>query len=106
MTNTISTNIKKEILKDINNGAFSYPDETTIKFYGENDTIEVRADVGNYYDILDFTVILTDENGDENYLCEEQHHELKEALEYDLHDRKEEAEEEAKFTKYLYNHAS
>lgn len=103
---TINTNTLKQILKDINSGVFSYPDATTIEFYGEDDTIEVRADIDYYYDILDFQVIITDENGDETYLCEEQLNELAEALEYDLRDRIEEAEEEAKFIKYLYNHAS
>ena len=106
MSNTIDIKLKKEILKDINNGAFSYPDATTIEFYGEDCEIEVRADIGYYYDILDFQVIITDENGDEIYLCDEQLNELAEALEYDLRDRIAEADEEAKYTKYLYGNAS
>ena len=100
--NTIATCIKKQILKDINNGVFSYPDTTTIEYYGDNDSIEVRADVGNYYDILDFAVIITDENGEE-YICEEQRSELAEALEMSLRDAKEEAKSEAAHTRYLWN---
>lgn len=102
MATTISKSAFNSILRDINKGVFSDPDTTKIEYYN-NDLIEVRADVGNYYNLLDFSVIVADEDGVESYLCEEQTNSLRGALEQSLRDTLDIATAEASHIEYLRN---
>lgn len=103
---TISNTIMKNIIKDIHNGVFAQPDMTTVEFYGENDNIEVRADIGLHFNLLDFSVIVTEENGDESYLCDEQLIELEDELVVSLREAEDDAKSEAEFERYLWNNCA
>lgn len=99
----ISLAIKREILYDINNGLFC-EDESNSKYYRdeENDLeIEVFTEIKSYSSMWQFTVLITDDYGDQYELEEGQWQQLYKAhmAAADYFDR--ERESEARYIKYL-----
>lgn len=105
---TVSINILREMLYDINNGLFSTTYEANNKYYRdeENDLdIEMQSEYKHLIGAWQLDVTVTESNGDEYMLEEGQWSKLYKALMGDVEWREKEARSEAEHIKQLWRSA-
>lgn len=105
---SVSINILREMLYDINNGLFSTTYDANNKYYRdeENDLdIEVQSEYKHLIGAWQFDVTVTDCNGDKYMLEEGQWSKLHKALMGDVEWREKEARSEAEHIKHLWRTA-
>lgn len=105
---SISINILREMLCDINNGLFSTIYEANYKYYHDEDNdldIEVCSEFKDLIGAWQFDVTVTDCNGDEYTLEDGQWAKLYKALMGDIEWREKEARSEAEHIKQLWRSA-
>lgn len=98
MGNAISTEMYRQIEKDIQCGEFCDADAVNIKRYSEEgNEIEVQAVVGKYYMLHDFSVIINDEFVDRLQLLE-----LEDLLKQVLNEEADEVRSERAHQEYMW----
>ncbi|MBE6197981.1 MAG: hypothetical protein E7141_04805 [Rikenellaceae bacterium] len=105
---SVSINILREMLYDINNGLFSTTYEANNKYYrdAENELdIEVQSEYNHLTGAWQLDVIITNNWGDEDILEDGQWAKLYKALMGDVEWREKEAQSEAEHIKHLWRTA-
>lgn len=100
MQATLSKDIVRNIVADITKGVFTQPDNITTEYYAE-DSVEVRVGVDYYCNLLEFSVTITDDNGNEHSLDREQYNWLCYEMECELQAYLKEAREEYEHLNHL-----
>lgn len=105
---SVSINILREMLYDINNGLFSTTYEANNKYYYDEDNdleIEVQSKYNHLTGAWQLDVIITNDWGDEDILEDGQWAKLYKALMGDVEWREKEARSEAEHIKQLWRSA-
>ena len=105
---SVSINILREMLYDINNGLFSTTYEANNKYYRDADNdldIEMQSEYDHLTGAWQLDVIISNDWGDEDILEEGQWAKLYKALMGDVEWREKEAQSEAEHIKQLWRSA-
>lgn len=97
----VDKGVIRNIIGDITRGVFSQPDAITTEYYA-NDSVEVRVGVDWDCNLIEFSVTITDNNGNEYPLTCEQYDYLCSEMKQELYEYTKELRSEAEYRRTAY----
>ena len=97
----VDKGIIRNIIGDITRGVFSQPDAITTEYYAL-DSVEVRVGVDWDCNLIEFSVTIPDNKGNEHSLDREQYDYLRSEMEWELYEYTKELRSEAEYRRVAY----